>query len=163
MNSPVPQLLLRDIHMPGPISWWPPAPGWLILLTLLIVGTIVAVLYARYQRKRNRIRRVSLKEIDAIQEAFQVHKNDMRLVRELSVLLRRVGVSRYHRADVASLTGTAWMSFLDRNLVGKPFSAGCGIVLMTAPYQRNPDIDANALLSCCRSWIAALPTQKSIT
>ncbi|HIB53861.1 MAG TPA: DUF4381 domain-containing protein [Nitrospirales bacterium] len=89
MNSPVPQLPLRDIHLPGPISWWPPAPGWWILLALLITGTMLIVLYAWYQRKRNRMRRVSLKEIDAIQEAFHAHKNNTRLVRELSVLLLR--------------------------------------------------------------------------
>ncbi len=161
MNSPVPQLPLRDIHLPGPISWWPPAPGWWILVALLMAGTILVVAYTHYRRKRNRIRRVSLKEIDTIQEAFQSHRDNTRLVRELSVLLRRVCISRYPRVDVASLTGVEWASFLDRNLDGNPFSEGDGIVLITEPYRKNPDIDANALLSCCRSWIAALPTQKS--
>jgi hypothetical protein len=160
MNSPVPQLPLRDIHLPGPISWWPPAPGWWILAALLIVGTILFALYIRYRQRRTRIRRVSLKEIDAIQEAFHAHKNSTRLVRELSVLLRRVCVSRYPRVDVASLTGAEWMSFLDRNRESKVFSEGAGIVLMTEPYRKNPDVDANALLSCCRSWIATLPTPK---
>ena len=60
---------------------------------------MLIVLYAWYQRKRNRMRRVSLKEIDAIQEAFHAHKNNTRLVRELSVLLRWVCVSRYPRVD----------------------------------------------------------------
>ena len=160
MNSPVPQLSLRDIHLPSPISWWPPAPGWWILLSLLIAGTVGVVLYTRYQRKRHQIRRVSLKEIDAIQDAFRSHKNNTRLVCELSVLLRRVCVSRYPRADVASLTGAEWMSFLDRSLEGKVFSEGAGIALMTEPYRKNSDLDANALLSCCRSWIVTLPTPK---
>lgn len=128
---------------------------------LLMLGTVLVVAYIHYRRKRNRIRRVSLKEIDTIQEAFQSHRDNTRLVRELSVLLRRVCISRYPRVDVASLTGVEWASFLDRNLDGKPFSEGDGIVLITEPYRKNPDIDANALLSCCRSWIAALPTQKS--
>ncbi|HIB53860.1 MAG TPA: DUF4381 domain-containing protein [Nitrospirales bacterium] len=75
-------------------------------------------------------------------------------------LLRRVCVSRYPRVDVASLTGVAWMSFLDRNRESKPFSTGGGMVLMTEPYRKKPDLDANALLSCCRSWIAELPTPK---
>lgn len=124
---------------------------------------MLVVAYTHYRRKRNRIRRVSLKEIDAIQEAFQSHRDDTRLVRELSVLLRRVCISRYPRVDVASLTGVEWASFLDRNIAGKPFSEGDGIVLITEPYRKNPDIAATALLSCCRSWIAALPTQKSGT
>tara|TARA_B100000315_G_scaffold260412_1_gene321555 strand:+ start:3365 stop:3856 length:492 start_codon:yes stop_codon:yes gene_type:complete len=161
MNSPVPQLPLRDIHLPSSVSWWPPAIAWWILVVLVIVGTIFVVRYVCYQRRRNRVRRVALKEIDTIQEAFNVHKNNTRLVRELSVLVRRVCVSRYPRGEVASLTGAKWMAFLDHNLVDKPFGEGSGTVLMTEPYRRNPDIDANALLSCCRSWIVALPTQKS--
>jgi len=160
MNSPVPDLPLRDIHVPGPISWWPPAPGWWMLLALVIAGMILVVLYTRYQRKRTRIRRVSLKAIDAIEDAFRVHNNTTRVVRELSALLRRVCISRYPRVDVAGLTGDAWMSFLDRSGEGKSFREGLGHVLMTAPYRKNPDVDANAVLSCCRSWIAALPLQK---
>ena len=161
MNSPVPQLPLRDIHLPDPISWWPPAPGWWILSALLIVGTVLAVIYTQYRRKRNRVRRMSLKEIDAIQYAFSVHKERARVVRELSVLLRRVCVSRYPRTEVASLTGFEWMSFLDRNLDSRPFREGPGKVLMTEPYRKDPEIDTNALLSLCRRWTAALPAQTS--
>ncbi len=160
MNSPIPQLPLRDIHLPEPIGWWPPAPGWWILAALLIAGTILVVAYTRYQRQRNRIRRVSLKAIDEIQETFHVHGDRTRLIRELSILLRRVCISQYPRTEAASLTGVEWMSFLDRSRDGKSFSEGNGLVLMTEPYRKNPEIDANALLSCCRSWIAALPTPK---
>ena len=29
-GSPDPLSELRDIHLPDPVSWWPPAPGWWI-------------------------------------------------------------------------------------------------------------------------------------
>lgn len=160
MNAPVPQLPLRDIHLPDPVSWWPPAPGWWFLVASLIVGAVLAVLAIRYWRNLTRVRRVSLHEIGAIQDAFYAHRDPVRLVRELSVFLRRVCVSRHPRIDVASLTGAEWMSFLDRPLDGRPFAEGKGKVLATAPYQQTPDVDADELLSLCRAWVAALPTQK---
>ncbi|MDD9890866.1 MAG: DUF4381 domain-containing protein, partial [Gammaproteobacteria bacterium] len=29
---------LADIHLPGEISYWPPAPGWWVLAALLLLG-----------------------------------------------------------------------------------------------------------------------------
>ena len=31
-NAPDPLQDLRDVHMPDPISWWPPAFGWWMIM-----------------------------------------------------------------------------------------------------------------------------------
>jgi len=36
MNGQNPLDMLRDIHLPGEVSAWPPAPGWWILAILSI-------------------------------------------------------------------------------------------------------------------------------
>ena len=42
-----PLALLRGYHMPDPIDWWPPAPGWWLLLILTIgLGSAAGVLLA---------------------------------------------------------------------------------------------------------------------
>ena len=161
VNSPVPQLPLRDIHLPDSIGWWPLAPGWWIVGVLLLASGFLIIIFARYMKAKNRIRRISLKEIDLIQQSFVLHKDRTRVVCELSVLLRQACISRYSRMEVASLTGAGWMSFLDRNLDGRPFSDGVGKIFMTGPYQKSVEINVDLLLDLCRNWIAALPSKKS--
>ena len=36
MSIENPLVNLKDIHLPSPVSFWPPAPGWWILAVLLI-------------------------------------------------------------------------------------------------------------------------------
>ena len=42
---------LRDIVEPPPVPWWPPAPGWWFLLTVLGLIAILVALRA-YRRWR---------------------------------------------------------------------------------------------------------------
>ncbi|MGB5726303.1 MAG: DUF4381 domain-containing protein, partial [Thiogranum sp.] len=49
--NPGSELPLRDIHLPDPLSWWPPAPGWWLLLTLLVaIALLGGYLLHRYRR-----------------------------------------------------------------------------------------------------------------
>ena len=38
MSIENPLVNLKDIHLPPPVSFWPPAPGWWILAVLLITS-----------------------------------------------------------------------------------------------------------------------------
>ncbi len=46
------QLPLRDIHLPGSIGWWPPAPGWWLLAGLLLAALVFAALITTGIRQR---------------------------------------------------------------------------------------------------------------
>ena len=46
MNPAASNLQLRDIHLPDAVSWWPPAPGWWLLLG----GLLLALLFIRVIR-----------------------------------------------------------------------------------------------------------------
>jgi hypothetical protein len=145
---------LRDIHLPAAVSWWPPAPGWWgVLALVLIAAGLVFVLYAR--RRRNRWRAKALAELARLRDA-----NPESLLRDLSVLLRRVAISRFPRHDVAALTGEAWLAFLDRTLGdAKGFQSGAGRVLLSGPYAGNAEVDTASLLALCERWIKRLPAR----
>jgi hypothetical protein len=146
---------LRDIHMPAPVSWWPPAPGWWVVLALLLI--VAGLGYALYRRRRrNRWRGSALTELARLRAAPAEG-----LLRDLSVLLRRVAISRFPRHDVAALTGEAWLAFLDRTLgEGVAFQSEVGRALLSAPYGRSDaDVDAGPLLDLCERWIKRLPAR----
>lgn len=145
---------LRDIHLPAPVSWWPPAPGWWgVLALLLLLGALAYVFYSR--RRRNRWRRSALSELEGLRDAAPEQ-----MLRGLSVLLRRVAISRFPRRDVAALTGEAWLVFLDRILGdGTEFQSGVGRVLISGPYADDARVDGAYLLALCERWIKRLPAR----
>lgn len=160
MTPQAQSLPLRDIHLPEPISWWPPAPGWwgLLILVLLLAGLFFL---GRYLYRRGHLRRAAHKALSQLQAQYQQHEDAHRLTEDLSVLLRRIALSHFPRAKVASLTGNEWLGFLDQGLAkSKPqgdFLNGPGRVLVEAPYRPEASIDTTALLELCTEWIKALP------
>ena len=159
MNPDSQTLNLRDIHLPSSIAWWPPAPGWWIVLAVIVSLSVLGIfLYRRKQRRKMFV--AATQEFENIQHHYTDNQNVQLLAKALSIWLRRVCLSFYPRADVAALTGTAWLEFLDSGLplgiTDHKFHHGVGQVLITAPYQANVDIDADELLLLCQSWLKGL-------
>jgi len=157
------QLPLKDIHLPEPIGWWPPAPGWWLLAVLLPLLSFAAFyLYKRLKRQ------TMLKTAGKMLAAIGNDKNLDRLqtLVALSALLRRVAISSAPRADVAGLSGPAWLAYLDASFQDAPFSKGVGRCLADAQYQQTvpEDADLDELLKLCERWLkrqaAAKPSPK---
>ncbi len=149
--SPLP---LKDIHLPEAVSWFPPALGWWLLV--LCLPLVTAFLYWLYKRLTRQTALKSAKKILATIQQDRLGDNHKKLS-ELSVLLRRVAISLNPRAEVASLTGAAWLAFLDSSLKDAPFSQGIGQCLSYAPYQKTPltETQMNALIALCANWLNA--------
>ena len=154
-------LELRDIHLPDPISWWPPAPGWwLIAGTILII--IAAVFLFRLYRKKQALKKQVRAEFEIIRAEFNKAQNSTVLVQSLSILLRRACISFYPRSEVASLTGKAWLQFLDDTGKEKEFLSEHGQLIATAPYLSDNttiDFDTEKLILLCENWLKAQPNK----
>ena len=152
------QLPLRDIHLPAPVSWWPPAPGWWLLFGAVLAMSIF-FLYWRRRRKRIRLSAINLarEELAWIREQFVTHEDPVESVRRLSALLRRLSISLFPREETAGLTGKAWLEFLDRPMAAKVFSGGKGRLVVEAPYRPGVEKEeVETLLSICHEWIGAV-------
>lgn len=149
MNPDLSQL--RDIHLPAPISWWPPAIGWWLLLLLFVVLAIAGYWFYRRHR-RQQWRRQALTELHHLQ---QQNLSPRELITQLSMLLRRVAITCFPREEVASLTGDKWLAFLDQQMKEAAFH-NRGRILITAPYSATVDADLTELITLCHHWIAGV-------
>jgi hypothetical protein len=162
------QLPLRDIHLPGAIGWWPPAPGWWLLAALVLAGFVVCAVH--YYRARHK--RVALRAVTRVRAALEQGAEPVACLQSVSTILRRFAMTSLASAsrgegvaglDVPGLVGERWLKFLDGCWQRTEFSSGVGRQLLAAPYARPNSIERRAALELtglCADWLAAQPVTK---
>ena len=138
------QIPLRGLQLPEAVGWWALAPGWwLLILFLLATGGFLIRAWLR-RRAHAAARRKALRQLEESRSAYAYHGNPVTLGAEVSELLRRAMLAYAPRAEVAGLTGDAWLAWLDRDLDEPRFREGPGRSLLELPY-RNPETVASDL------------------
>ena len=132
-------LVLRDVHEGLAPAWWPPAPGWWILLAggLAMAAILAGMIVARH--RRNAYRRAALAALDRADAG------------DISTVLKRAALAAWPRTEVASLTGADWLAFLDRTARSDAFSRGAGRDLETLAFGGTGD--TQAVLAAARNWV----------
>jgi len=150
---------LHDIVTPGPISWMPQTLGWWVL-TALATLTALRWGWLRYRAwLAARYRRDALDELNDLRGALADPDSRLRALGALPALVKRVVLSSAARGDVASLSDTAWLDFLNQT-VGRPtFTEGPGSLLPTLAYASPTrlaaisDSEVHALVTLIEDWI----------
>lgn len=157
------ELPLRDIHLPDPIGWWPPAPGWWIVAVLILIAIGAAAIWSRRRAAwRRSAVYLAQGELDTLQKAWVEHGDAHRLAADLSIWLRRVSMSVRTRQQAASLTGAQWWRYLDELAGVGVFGPDGGKLIAEAPYRAAANIDADQLLSLCQRWLSALGKTRQV-
>lgn len=150
-------LVLRDIHAPPPPPFWPPAPGWwLVLAGLVLIAGLIG--WWRWRRYRRRCRVLA-----AFDAALTAADTPAGQVAALSGLLRRAARLRW--PHTATLPTAAWREWLAGQPVpsAPPLDAAQLALLVDGGFR--PEVasaDAAALVGPVRArvlaWtLAALP------
>jgi hypothetical protein len=153
------ELPLRDIHLPEPLSWWPPAVGWWILTAVVLAALVVLWLHHR----RGRVRRATLKTLNGIVTRLREGEEPVTCLQELSMVLRRFAITAGARSasdlrDVAGLTGERWLRYLDSRWERTEFTTALGRRLVAAPYRRPRSVSTEEALELgvlCTDWVRA--------
>ncbi|MEM9102232.1 MAG: DUF4381 domain-containing protein [Pseudomonadota bacterium] len=112
-GMPDPLAQLKDIHLPEPIHWWPLAPGWwLVLLVIVVLICFVIYRWRRHKKVSTSIVTHLQTDFDRIQRIYRQQGNDDVMLKQMLLLMKTVAIHTYGRRKTAALTGTAWSQFL---------------------------------------------------
>ena len=149
------ELPLRDIHLPDPISWWPPAIGWWIVFGIVCFCILLGIVFL-IQWMKPSLKKEALKALNAIEAEFLKSGNATKSMQELSILFRRVTMSQKNNGKSGGLIGKPWLELLDQQLEEPEFSSGAGQMLLTGPYQRETEGNISELIKLSRKWVKRL-------
>lgn len=171
MNPDIASIPLRDIHLPESISWWPLAPGWWITLGLLALAAVTVYLLKIF-RDKQQLGKQSMQEFTTLVSQYQQDRDARQLLTSLSQLLRRVCITQFDDENIASLTGEAWLDFLDDALSNHKhqsslsFRGELGNYLVTAQYKKSISIDEQRLdhlLILSKAWLREVSSKPNPT
>lgn len=134
---------LHDVVVPPAVPWWPPTPGWSIVLAALALAVLALLLRAFMHWQANRYRREALSLLD----------NPATKPAEWSALLKRTALAVWPREEVAHLTGKEWLAFLDRTAGMNAFSGGAGSAIESIAFDPKGGNVSGELKGAVREWI----------
>jgi hypothetical protein len=151
VNPQDPFANLHPLRLPVQIGWWPPAPGWWLLLLAGLVALTALGYLIRRRYKRNAYRRRALLQLQALETQYVAQPDAGHHLSQINALLKSVALLAYPRTSVAAHYGGNWRAFLNRSL---PPDAHFPQAFDDAAYQKNcPAIDVAQVHKAAQHWI----------
>lgn len=102
MNVPATSLdRLHDLVLPPVVPWWPLAPGWYVVIALLLVAATWMALRVWKHWQSNAYRREAARELASLESSAAIAE-----------LLRRTALAIAPRSEIAEMTGASWLDWL---------------------------------------------------
>lgn len=137
--------------------------GWWFLLLFSLIAIWVIVVLVKKLRKPV-LKKSAKAELATVISAYDRHQNKHLLVQQLSILLRRIGISYLSRNEIAGVAGSQWYEKINQLVEKSQFSDDMIQLLLQGPYQQNPDIDEQnikTLIDQTQQWVSALSREKA--
>jgi len=103
---------LPAIHLPAPISFWPPAIGWWLLAGLLLVLCVLVVRYLQKRKRKNQYRKIALKELARHWQTYQKTRHPANYLLAVNRLLKQFVMQQYPDNNLHTLSGAQWLKAL---------------------------------------------------
>ncbi len=140
---------LREIILPPQVPWWPPAAGWWVLFALLTVVAVIAAFRAWRRWRVAAYRRAALRELAAAANASAIAE-----------ILKRTALVAYPRTEVASLSGSAWLSWLAQT-GGRQVPATVTEALTKGVFAQHDAASVGEVAAFAADWIRSHPVRRT--
>jgi hypothetical protein len=142
---------LRDIHLPDPISIWPLAVGWWILLTIIMLLT-TTIVWGIKRHLANKKRQLMIDyELDKVFADYKLQGDFQAYLQALSELLKRAAISLRKDKHVAAYSGKEWQQYIIQYT--SPNQKDLCHYFGDNLYQRKGSGDVPALQKFAKDWI----------
>ena len=153
---------LADIHLPEPVSYWPPAIGWWILAAIALV--LLVILFRKFASRalQQKICRYALAELQSCYDSYSqadstnINQNKLDYVNQFNTVVRRVALVHYPQANAASLDGASWVDFISQKGESSLMTDDIATALQYGRFQTKCDVDVDAMQSFGQQWIESL-------
>ena len=148
---------LHDIEGLDPISGWPLAIGWWVVIIVAALLMVLSVCYVAYRLAYLRSWKNDTNRKLYALETNLSDANARETVITLSEYIRRIAIKRFSRSECASLTGVAWLQWLSKNDPKQFDWETHGTTLIKIPYSPvETHVQANQikdLIHAIRNWV----------
>jgi len=119
---------LKDIHIPVRPDFFPLAPGWTIMLIVLALIIILGGFLCYYFRFSSKYYAKRL-----LKTLYQTTPDTREFATQISLLFKRIALSRYPREQVAALSDHEWATFM-KQVGSQALSADLATFIAQAAY-----------------------------
>ena len=153
---------LADIHLPEPVSFWPPAIGWWILAAIALFMLVILFRKLTSRAHQQKICRYALNELqrcyDSYSQAEPANMDQSKLdyVNQFNTVVRRVALVHYPQANAASLDGASWVDFIRQKGESSLMTDEIATALQYGRFQTKCEVDIDAMQSFGQKWIESL-------
>ena len=134
---------LHDIVTPPDVSWWPLAPGWLVLLAIAIAALCYYIYRFLRKWKGNAYRREALNQLNAAESASHIAE-----------ILKRTALVVAPREKIAQLNGGSWIDWLSEQSGAEPSEEVRTALTRSLYHPAEPAKDLTGLKEFATNWIS---------
>ena len=151
------QLQLQDIHTPEPVSIWPLAPGWWLLLVLVVL-TAILIKYIQHRwlftwQTKRQLKQHAQQAIMRSYQDWQEHRDISRYCAALNTQLKRY--CRCVAPEALPLTGENWVDWMQTHSAAR-FTNEQRLAFTAGPYlppKKLDSINADSLRDASLHWL----------